>query len=129
MALTKEPFLVYDPADQSDDKWILQQDFEDSVTGIFIPAGYKTNLASVPRILWLFIAPYELGETAALVHDWLYQHAGLMGSRRQADKKLLEIATKDGVERWKRFAAYYAVRFFAYKVWHKYKKENMKLRG
>ena len=39
---------------------------------ITIPAGYITDLASVPRICWGFIAPFDVAR-AAVVHDMLYE--------------------------------------------------------
>lgn len=122
MDYTKEPMLEYNPAEN---RWVLQKDYTDETTGIFVPSGYKTDLASVPRIFWFFIAPYELGEAAPLVHDWLYQHAGIeQTDKKDADKMLLKISAHDKAVTWKRYAAYYAVKFFAGSVWDKYERAN-----
>ncbi|GAB3320155.1 hypothetical protein GCM10027299_13460 [Larkinella ripae] len=38
-----------------------------------IPAGYTTNFASVPRILWNILPPFGISVCiASLVHDYLY---------------------------------------------------------
>ena len=33
--------------------------------------GFKTDLASTPKILWTFIAPWDIAR-AAIIHDLLY---------------------------------------------------------
>ena len=35
---------------------------------ITVPEGYVTDLASVPRICWIFIAPFDVAR-AAVIHD------------------------------------------------------------
>ena len=39
-----------------------------------VPAGFTTNLASVPRVLWWVpgFAPMGRSERSATLHDWLY---------------------------------------------------------
>ena len=39
---------------------------------VTVPAGYITDLASVPRIAWAVIAPFDVAR-AAVVHDILYE--------------------------------------------------------
>ncbi len=39
---------------------------------ISVPKGYITDLASVPRFCWAFIAPFDVAR-AAVVHDILYE--------------------------------------------------------
>ena len=39
---------------------------------ITVPAGYITDLASVPRICWAFIAPFDVAR-AAVCHDIMYE--------------------------------------------------------
>ena len=39
---------------------------------ITVPEGYITDLASVPRICWIFIAPFDVAR-AAVIHDILYE--------------------------------------------------------
>lgn len=38
---------------------------------ITIPAGTRTDLASVPRLFWWFLAPFGAHESAAVLHDAL----------------------------------------------------------
>jgi hypothetical protein len=39
---------------------------------ITVPKNYITDLASVPRICWAFIAPFDVAR-AAVIHDILYE--------------------------------------------------------
>lgn len=41
-----------------------------------VPAGFVTDLASVPRVLWWLYRPDGLYRAAVVVHDRLYRHAG-----------------------------------------------------
>ena len=42
---------------------------------IVVPEGYENDLASIPRVLWWWISPFDLG-AASVPHDWIYQHRG-----------------------------------------------------
>ncbi len=39
---------------------------------ITIPKGFKTDLASVPKLLWGFFPPFGVDLIAYLIHDYLY---------------------------------------------------------
>ena len=39
---------------------------------IVVPSGFVTDLASVPRAMWAFIAPFDVAR-AAIIHDLLYK--------------------------------------------------------
>ena len=39
---------------------------------IVVPSGFVSDLASVPRAMWAFIAPFDVAR-AAIVHDLLYK--------------------------------------------------------
>ena len=39
---------------------------------ITVPNGFMTDLASTPRALWAFVAPFDVAR-AAIVHDLLYK--------------------------------------------------------
>lgn len=92
-----------------------------------IPAGFKFDLASVPRPLWWLIAPFELTITAPLIHDFLYQNAGkppqgtvvpaTTFSRKAADQLFLEVMRREGVSAWRRRLAYLATRLFGSFWW------------
>ena len=93
---------------------------------ITIPAGYITDLASVPRICWGFIAPFDVAR-AAVVHDMLYEkingafNEGIIPTKKEREKYRLvaDNVFREGMEAaapnvpiWKIYSAYYAVRAF-----------------
>ena len=88
-------------------------------------AGMKTDLASVPRIAWAVIAPWDVAR-AAVIHDHLYAvlrkyyHSGGMSKetwkrgRALSDKVFLLAmqAAEPKVSSFKMYSAYYSVRMF-----------------
>lgn len=56
---------------------------------INIPAGFETDFASVPQLLWNLLPPTGRYTRAAVVHDFLYRTPGLC-TRAQADAVLYE---------------------------------------
>jgi len=94
--------------------------------------GFVTDLASVPRIIWWLIAPWDIAR-AAIIHDLLYKR--IRQYRAQIDKDDININVKinnyrtaktasdkvflmamldanPSVPKWKIYAAYYAVVLF-----------------
>ena len=106
---------------------------------ITVPAGFIFDGASVPRLAWTIsgIRPDGLIRAAALIHDWLYQHDGLLPagshqfkgedeswknlvgrwSRKDADRLFARIMREAGVSKVKRRLAYLAVRTFGWRYW------------
>mgnify|MGYP001275240406 CR=1 FL=1 len=93
---------------------------------ITVPKGYVTDLASVPRICWTFIAPFDCAR-AAVVHDIMYEKIngafkkGIIESKKErecyrsiADNMFLEgmKSAQPPVSTWKIQSAYRAVRLF-----------------
>ena len=114
---------------EEENLWRLEEAYTYSHAGhqITVPAGYKFDLASVPRLFWFLIAPFELSIAAPLVHDFLYDHTGnppegsiippKVYSRRETDRIFREIMEKEEVAGWRRFCAYWAVRLFGWLAW------------
>ena len=132
-------------------KWILsralsyQWDYnadvdEDSLKAIGLPVdqheivvneGFVTDLASVPRMCWAFIAPWDVAR-AAIIHDLLYKRIRqyraecskklknsedpkVISEAKKASDDVFHMAMKDAepsVAGWKIAAAYYSVRMF-----------------
>ena len=92
---------------------------------ITVKKDFVTDLASVPRVCWAFIAPWDVAR-AAIVHDLLYkrirQYRGAGGNDKKVIKEakkasddVFNMAMKDAdpsVAKWKIAAAYYSVRLF-----------------
>ena len=89
--------------------------FWSPATGLVsVPAGFVTDLASVPRLFWNIVAPFTIAEEA-VIHDWLYRTQHF--SRETSDKILLQamVAMK---RKWiLRQVVYLAVRFFGEAAW------------
>ena len=82
-----------------------------------VPAGFVTDLASVPAAARGLVATWGKHGPAAILHDWMYrtQLDGL--TRRMADRIMLEVMRQDGVGWLKRRAIYAAVRLGGGKHW------------
>ena len=105
---------------------------------ITVKKDFVTDLASVPRICWAFIAPWDVAR-AAIIHDLLYKrirqyraekkkvspHTGtkefnfedptVIREAKKAADNVFHMAMKDAepsVAGWKIAAAYYSVRMF-----------------
>ena len=95
---------------------------------ITVPTGFITDLASTPRILWAFIAPFDVAR-AAIVHDLLYksirqyrwkkglieEDKELIENAKKASDKVFLLAMKDAqpkVSGWKIYSAWKAVDLF-----------------
>ena len=93
---------------------------------VSVPKGYITDLASVPRFCWAFIAPFDVAR-AAVIHDILYEkiNTAYKGEKiltkhdREKYRKVADDVFKEGMEsavppvpKWKIWAAYNAVRVF-----------------
>ena len=99
---------------------------------ITVKKGFVTDLASVPRICWAFIAPWDVAR-AAIIHDLLYKR--IRQYRAKIDESDLNINTKinnyrtakvaaddvfhmamkdasPSVAKWKVCSAYWAVKLF-----------------
>ena len=95
---------------------------------ITVPTDFMTDLASTPRLLWAFIAPFDVAR-AAIVHDLLYKSIRQYRWTKctiEEDKKLIKkakvvadkvfhLAMKDAdpkVSGWKIYSAWKAVDLF-----------------
>lgn len=105
--------------------YLLLQDFvyDSNLFGrIVVPAGFKTDFASIPRALWRYLDPEDPCILyASVVHDFLYSLGGKMGevafSRNLADRVLREAMEISGARIDQRFAAYRAVDWFGGSHW------------
>ena len=101
------------------------------VKKITVAQGFVTDLASVPRMCWAFVAPWDVAR-AAIIHDLLYKRIRqyrvkcskslknyedpkVIREAKKASDDVFHMAMKDAepsVARWKIAAAYYSVRMF-----------------
>ena len=98
---------------------------------ITVKREFVTDLASVPRMCWAFIAPWDVAR-AAIVHDLLYlrirqyrkahrktlkstEDPKVVSRAKKASDDVFHMAMKDAepsVAKWKIAAAYYSVSMF-----------------
>ena len=113
--------------------WVVAEDcrYAGLDGGIIIAKrGFKSDLASIPRLFWVIIASFELSLVAPIMHDLIYRcggnvippdgevtPAGRLFSRKDADDLFLELMTRSKVAYWKRNVAYLAVRAFGQSSW------------
>ena len=96
-----------------------------------VPAGFDTDLASVPRVLWWLIAPGGRHGRAAVCHDFLYRVRPRVGyeaagfrcemelARGQADRAFREAMREDGVGAVRAWTMWLMVRLFGWASWRK----------
>lgn len=96
-------------------EWRLTQGFRYDTDllaagAVYVPAGFETDFASIPRPLWNIFPPTGKYGKAAVIHDFLYRKSGV--PREKADKIFLEAMECLGVGWWTRQTIYRAVRLF-----------------
>jgi len=126
--------------------WVLLSPFEyyvgdkDDNEHIFVPAGFKTDFASIPRLAWPVMGhPAGRHGKAAVIHDFLYRYPDggsvpddivpPIRSRRRCDQIFLEGMVVLGVAWWKRTVMYSAVRVGGRGVWKKWRKADREREG
>jgi hypothetical protein len=89
---------------------------------IRVPAGFETDLASVPGIFHPLINTYGNYNRAAIIHDYLYMHKGVLCngrklSRLDADKIFLQVMLEDKVSWLQAHTMFRAVRIYPGNYW------------
>lgn len=99
-------------SDQDDGKWVLVRPLiycSDVANQTFVvPAGFQTDLASVPRLPVIYLLTGDTSSAAAVVHDWLY--SSHVVTRELADAVLREASQVIGVPGWRRWLMWAGVR-------------------
>jgi hypothetical protein len=119
MSSFTNPLLLIAPDD--DTEWTLYQEFDyyddDGVT-YKVPAGFKTDFASVPRILWSIFPPYGRYGKASVLHDYFYRTNSV--SKDKADLEFKRAMSILHVQKWKINILYKAVCWFGSKAYKKH---------
>ena len=98
--------------------------FDSAVCGarLIVPAGFITDLASVPRLPFAFWAVGATAQAAAILHDWGYHFHAF--PRRQVDALFYEAMTTDGTDvgippepTWRAFLMWTGVRIGGWMPW------------
>lgn len=87
---------------------------------IDLPHGFRTDGASVPRILWpIFGSPFAPSVIcAALLHDYLYTMQGVY-DRAWADAAFRILLLEHGASRTRAWLMWLGVRLFGWNYWRR----------
>jgi len=74
--LNKEMWFLSEAANKHYDMWQqmgvkITRASKSTKAKVHAPAGYDTDLASIPRVGWMVVAPWDVAR-AAIIHDVLY---------------------------------------------------------
>lgn len=80
-----------------------------------VPAGFITDLASVPRLPFAYLLAGGIGHAAAVLHDWLYSCHAV--DRKTADNLFYEALVALGISRWRAYLMWIGVRAGGWASW------------
>ncbi|MBL8444792.1 MAG: DUF1353 domain-containing protein [Zoogloeaceae bacterium] len=97
--------------------WVLMAPLVYHTTrgAIEVPAGFITDLASIPRVFWPLVPVNGRHRAAAILHDFLY--VTQPGTRAEADALFLEAMHVSGVRWSQRKVMHAAVRLGGGLAW------------
>ena len=86
---------------------------------LFVPEGFQSDGASVPRFLWASVTSSIDHRTirGAVVHDYLYRNTPPGWTRQEADELFYHLIREDGLSWWASQKAYWGVRLFGASSW------------
>jgi hypothetical protein len=102
--------------------WVIQRPFgydvgtEGSSDTIDVPVGFRTDFATVPRLLWIVLPKWGRYGNAAVIHDYLYWTQAR--PRREADLIFFEAMGVLGVRAIVKYPMYWGVRAFGSLAWY-----------
>jgi len=72
---------------------ILHYDFAYSNNGttILVPNGYKTDFASIPKLLWWWLPPHGRYERAAVIHDYICTNYGILANYQYSSYEAADV--------------------------------------
>jgi len=79
---------------------------------ILVPAGFRSDLLSIPWFFRRILPKGGYGKRASIVHDALCVYQPDWSTGKLAARIFLEAMELDGVPRWRRKAMFYAVYLF-----------------
>lgn len=106
--------LVTRTVDDGHEQLTVPLVFASSVLGreICVPVGFVTDLASVPRLPFVYVLTGGTAKKAAVVHDYLYREQCC--TRREADAVFSEAMKASGQPWWRRTLMWAGVRLFGW---------------
>lgn len=88
---------------------------------LYVPAGFKSDGASVPRFFWRWVFPPGDSRAllAAFAHDYVYRTHPAGWSKADADNMFYDLLRQNGVPYLNAKRAYLGVRLFGSSSWRK----------
>lgn len=95
-------------------RWEVEDDYNTQVLGftVDIKKGFISDLASIPRVLWIFFPPFGRYTEAAIVHDYLYIRSDL--PRQKCDEIFFVLMLRNNTNYYTAKLFYKAVRLFGW---------------
>lgn len=88
---------------------------------VTVPTGFETDLASVPRLPFIYTLWGGKAHREGVLHDYLYRKDAVPGvPRRDADRVFLEAMELRGKPRRVRYPMYLGVRIGGWTAYHKH---------
>ncbi len=87
-----------------------------------VPAGFPTDLASIPKAFQNVASKLGKNIKAAILHDYLYAKG--FTTKKLADKIFLIAMKECGVKFWKRRLMYLAVKWFGGSAWAEHREKD-----
>jgi hypothetical protein len=112
-----ETKLIVSEVDES--RWQLVNDlvYRGNKDVFTVPAGFKTDFASVPKLFWNILPPTGRYTKAAVLHDWLYSTHAV--SKEDADGIFRRVMEEEKVGTIKRNIMWLAVKWFGGSAYNK----------
>lgn len=77
---------------------------------ITVPEGFITDLASIPRLPFIYLILNGIADMPGVLHDYLYSCGKY--DRVECDRIFLDAMLSIGVSKWKAYTIYTGVRLF-----------------
>lgn len=100
---------------------------------VYVPVGFTTDFASVPRIPLVWLAAGGVGIKASIIHDFMYRNGfiSVLGkhklptiSRKEADRIFYKALRASKICLGRALLMYLGVRAFGWKAWNRYRKAD-----
>jgi hypothetical protein len=95
---------------------------------IEVPAGFETDFASIPRMLWAIIPPRGRYNRPAIIHDFLYRYAPVDPLTKKAcTQARADAIIKEGCENCddrvtRRWTIFLGLKIGGWATWRRYRK-------
>jgi hypothetical protein len=105
--------------DEATEEWVLLASlvYRSEVARDYthVPAGFRTDFSSVPRLPLAYLVAGDTAHAPSVVHDYLYRNK--IGTRKMADAVFYEAMIAVGEPKWRAWLMWSAVRAAGWATW------------